>query len=112
MVADGEYLYMHFMEWNGWVRARPLADDYSLASLTPSAPWVLQHGAGGFSAGLARAPAPSRGRPGSWLKWHDGSFSQPAVGGQATAVAGITGAHVYLLEEEGRLLCLGYRQIP
>ena len=73
---------------------------------------MLQHGAGSFSAGLARAPAPSHGRPGSWLKWHDGSFSQPAVGGQATAVAGITGAHVYLLEEEGRLVCLGYRQIP
>ena len=111
MVADGEYLYMHFMEWNGWVTStsRRL---YSLAaSLTPSGA-ALQHGAGGFSAGLARAPAASHGRPGSWLKWHDGSFSQPAVGGQATAIAGITGAHVYLLEEEGRLLCLGYRQIP
>ena len=113
VVADGEYIYMHFMEWNGWVSTAACRRLYSLAaSLTSSAPCVLQHGAGGFSAGLARAPAASRGRPGSWLKWHDGSFSQPAVGGQATAIAGITGAHVYLLEEEGRLVCLGYRQIP
>ena len=33
---------------------------------------------------------------GSWKKWHEGAWREPALGGQATAVPVITGAHVYM----------------
>jgi hypothetical protein len=35
---------------------------------------------------VARAPVASDGRPGSWEKWYQGSFSQPGLGGQSTPV--------------------------
>jgi hypothetical protein len=35
---------------------------------------------------LARAPVSSDGKPGAWEKWHDGSFSQPGLGGKSTPV--------------------------
>jgi hypothetical protein len=37
---------------------------------------------------VARAPLASDGAPGSWEKWHDGSFSTPGLGGKSTPVMG------------------------
>lgn len=37
---------------------------------------------------LARAPIETDGAPGTWMKWHRGSFSQPGLGGASTAVQG------------------------
>ena len=95
IVKDGDWLYMHFMEWHGW--------HIDAAG---------SNNAGGFSAGVARSKLSDRGLPGTWYKWYNGAWMEPAVGGQATAIPVITGAHVYLLEEEGLNVCLGYRQIP
>jgi hypothetical protein len=35
---------------------------------------------------VARAPVDGDGRPGSWKKWHAGSFAQPGIGGKSTPV--------------------------
>jgi hypothetical protein len=35
---------------------------------------------------VARALVSSDGKPGAWMKWHDGSFSQPGIGGKSTPV--------------------------
>mmetsp|Transcript_37522 Transcript_37522/g.60797 ORF Transcript_37522/g.60797 Transcript_37522/m.60797 type:complete len:326 (+) Transcript_37522:43-1020(+) len=35
---------------------------------------------------LARAPKHTWGKPGSWLKYHDGSFSQPGIGGKCSNI--------------------------
>jgi hypothetical protein len=35
---------------------------------------------------LARAPASEAMRPAAWLKWHDGAFVEPGLGGQDTPV--------------------------
>lgn len=45
----------------------------------------------GFNLGpdlthLARSPVGRDGAPGSWEKWHDGSFSTPGLGGKSTPV--------------------------
>ncbi len=37
-------------------------------------------------SGVARATVSSGGVPGSWLKWYNGSFSQPGIGGTDTAL--------------------------
>lgn len=57
--ADGDYFYMYYMEW---VSTRP--DEIS----------------------LARAPRSSDGAPGTWVKFHNGDFSQPGLGGLSDAV--------------------------
>ncbi len=40
----------------------------------------------GSEIGMARAPAASGGEAGSWLKWHDGDFTEPGLGGRGTPV--------------------------
>lgn len=35
---------------------------------------------------LTRSPVTSNGAPGSWMKWNNGAFSQPGLGGVGTAV--------------------------
>lgn len=35
---------------------------------------------------VARAPVSGGGRPGTWRKWYQGSFSEPGVGGRSTPV--------------------------
>jgi hypothetical protein len=44
---------------------------------------------------MARASVSSGGTPGSWLKLHNGSFSQPGRGGECSAIAGVAGTAVY-----------------
>lgn len=51
VVRDGDWLYMHFMEWNGW-----------------NADADGSNNAGGFSAGVARSKLSDRGLPGTWKK--------------------------------------------
>jgi hypothetical protein len=38
---------------------------------------------------IARAPVSSLGVAGSWRKWYDGSWSQPGLGGEQTALDGL-----------------------
>ena len=40
-----------------------------------------RHANEGVQTCVARSPVDSRGRPGSWMKYHDGGFSQPGLGG-------------------------------
>ena len=40
----------------------------------------------GSEIGMARAPAASGGRAGSWWKWHEGDFSEPGIGGRGSPV--------------------------
>lgn len=40
----------------------------------------------GSEIGMARAPTVSGGEAGSWLKWHDGDFTEPGIGGRGTPV--------------------------
>eukprot|EP00927_Polykrikos_kofoidii_P076891 TRINITY_DN73902_c0_g1_i1.p1 TRINITY_DN73902_c0_g1~~TRINITY_DN73902_c0_g1_i1.p1 ORF type:complete len:538 (+),score=89.71 TRINITY_DN73902_c0_g1_i1:63-1676(+) len=88
VVRHGQWLYMHFMDWNG------------------------VNGDGSFSAGVSRSHISDVGLPAAWRKYWQGSWSEPSDGGQATAIANITGSHVYLLQEEDTAVCLGYRQTP
>jgi hypothetical protein len=48
---------------------------------------------GAYGTGVATAPIASGGTPGSWHKYHGGSFSEPALGGQAT-ILGVYGTAV------------------
>lgn len=57
--VDGDYYYMYYVEW---LSTRP--DEIS----------------------LARSPRSSDGAPGTWVKFHNSSFSQPGLGGQSDAV--------------------------
>ena len=38
---------------------------------------------------IARAPVASRGKAGTWRKWHNGSFTEPGVGGQQSPISGL-----------------------
>lgn len=40
-------------------------------------------------AAIARATVASEGRPGSWHKWYDGSFSQPGLGGHQSPLTSL-----------------------
>ena len=46
----------------------------------------LGYGTGPDQTHVARAPIGGGGRPGTWKKWHAGSFSQPGIGGASTPV--------------------------
>ncbi len=39
-----------------------------------------------WGTALAKAPGDSGGMPGAWLKWHNGSFGEPGLGGTATTL--------------------------
>jgi hypothetical protein len=43
----------------------------------------------GVQIGLARSPVSAGGRPGTWRKFLEGSFSQPGLGGKETPVIGM-----------------------
>jgi len=60
---DSLYLYMLFIEW---LRGNP----------------VVRHDV----LYLARAPIASDGEPGSWMKYSNGTFSEPGLGGLGTPV--------------------------
>lgn len=66
----GQYWYMFFLDWNGQV------------------------GKYGWT-GVARAQAGQGGQPTAWLKWNNGSFSQPGLGGQTTLLGDIGHAISY-----------------
>ncbi|MGH3737556.1 MAG: RICIN domain-containing protein [Micromonosporaceae bacterium] len=57
---------------------------------------VPKAGAGGGMVGLAhvaRAPIGSKLATGSWQKWHNGSWSQPGVGGKESNMVPVTAAN-------------------
>jgi hypothetical protein len=71
VVRLGDDLYMLFIEWDG--------------------PSDIH---GGTTAGLARSSAAEGGAPGTWLKWFNGTFAEPGVGGRSDIVW-VPGTAVY-----------------
>jgi hypothetical protein len=59
---DGQYIYLYYMDW--WNTNDLGADEVH----------------------VARAPVASDGAPGTWLKFHDGGFTEPGLGGGSTPV--------------------------
>lgn len=41
---------------------------------------------GGVQIGLARSPIAEKGAPGTWMKYYEGAFSEPGLGGKETHV--------------------------
>lgn len=39
-----------------------------------------------FRIGLARSPVSSGGKPGTWMKYYNGAFSEPGIRGQSTGI--------------------------
>jgi hypothetical protein len=74
VVRIGDYLYMLFVCWDGDVRVH-----------------------GGTTAAMARSRVADGGRPGTWFKYFQGAWSQPAVGGRSDAVLALPGTAVYAL---------------
>jgi hypothetical protein len=64
VIRVGDYYYMYFTD-----------TDQAWPDHTPT-----------WGEGLARATVASGGGPGTWSKWYQGSFSEPGLGGQATAL--------------------------
>jgi len=82
---DGAFLHLYFIEWDGY--------------------------GGGATVGVARTPInatspSSTGVPGSWTKWHNGSWSTPGVGG-SDWIRGITGTAAYRHPVTGTLVSIG-----
>ncbi|MFJ9818594.1 RICIN domain-containing protein [Streptomyces sp. NPDC101151] len=46
-----------------------------------------------FHEHVARAPIAAKMAPGSWQKWHDGSWSQPGTGGQESNIVPVDSDH-------------------
>ena len=77
VVRLGDYLYMFFINWDG---------DTSIH--------------GGTTSGVARSAVADRGRPGTWRKWCNGSWTEPGVGGHSDVVW-VPGTAVYALPAIG-----------
>jgi len=50
---------------------------------------------------MARSRVSDSGKPGTWLKWYKGSFSEPGVGGRSSYVPDLVGSCVYPLTIPG-----------
>jgi hypothetical protein len=78
--------------------------DQYLMYFNPTDPWGIS---------VARAPVASGGKPGTWTKWYDGSFSQPGLGGRSSLLTNITGTNVKKLAN-GELVAVSnnHQSIP
>lgn len=80
VVQVGPFLYLYFLDWDG------------------------EHG---VRIGAARAPVATRGAPGTWRKYCNGSFACAGVGGNDDAIANIHGTAVARIDVFGAVLSVG-----
>jgi hypothetical protein len=83
VVLLGDYLYLFFIEWDS---------DSSIH--------------GGTSSGVARSALSDRGRPGTWWKYFNNSWTSPGVGGKSDTV-NLPGTAVYNVPAVNALVAVG-----
>jgi len=86
---EGRYLYMYYTDFS---RLNP-ANGEQRSVITC----------------MARSLVEEEGRPGSWTKWFNGSFSEPGLGGKDTEIANCFGAAVVYVPEAKRFFMFGIR---